>query len=644
MKFKNDSLILQTISATFSEGLYWKDRDGYYVECNDYFAQLVGLTRKAIIGKKDEALFPKKETEDFSCTDKRAMHENKTLAVRHSLLLEQERQILLFKKTPLRDEQGEVIGLLGMVRKIEACENNSLLSKETEGTPGFLEDIIAMIPMHIYWQDSDNIFLGCNDLQARTAGLQSRHEIIGKSNNEMPWSSQADALNKINDEVRKTEKPHTVEEVAKVANGEIRTFFSKKAPLYNENKEVVGIVGISLDITDRKRAEALEKEKAALERDNAIHAMKIETMRRFCRKLLHDIRSPLSTLRMLITVLCKATLDGDFTINLVRIRATAYRCIRRIEAMANSFLRKYRQEEGSEEDLPPEPTLLMPLVVDALLEKRSTLSMEDIKLQQEMKGAYSLSSTVECFELVQIFSNLINNSAEAIVEKREKIGDKKAEGLVRFKMTERKEHIHFAISDNGCGIPQNLLEEIFKKDKTTKKEGSGIGLFHAREGIDSWGGKIWAESKEGQGSTMNILLPKAEAPPQWFAAQIEVPKNGILVVADDEPHLHHTMKACLEEHGLSGDIRLVEINTLSKFTEWYEEHKEENPVILMDYLFYNEQKRTGLDAIKENEVRNAIIVTNIYDDVFLRKECTEAGVKLIPKNIIDRIPIKVIEN
>ena len=506
-----------------------------------------------------------------------------------------------------------------------------------------LEHLIAMLPGHIYWKDINGVYGGCNDVQAASMSLSSRKEIVGKTDYDFLPKEEADSIRAIDEHVIQIKKSYVQEETVTIAGNKTIILLSKKAPICDEKGNVTGLVGTSIDITDRKRAEALEKEKAALERDNAIHAMKIETMRRFCRKLLHDIRSPLSTLRMLITVLCKATLDGDFTINLVRIRATAYRCIRRIEAMANSFLRKYRQEKGSEEDLPPEPTLLMPLVVDALLEKRSTLSMEDIKLKQEMKGAHSLSSAVECFELVQIFSNLINNSAEAIVEKREKIGDKKAEGLVRFKMTERKEHVHFAISDNGCGIPQNLLEEIFKKDKTTKKEGSGIGLFYAREGIDSWGGKIWAESKEGQGSTMNILLPKAEAPPQWFAAQIEVPKNGILVVADDEPHLHHTMKVCLEEQGLSGDIRLVEINTLSKFTEWYEEHKEENPVILMDYLFYNEQKRTGLDAIKENEVRHAIIVTNIYDDVFLRKECTDAGVKLIPKNIIDRIPIKVIE-
>ena len=543
-----------------------------------------------------------------------------------------------------------------------------------------IENVISLLPGHIYWKDLKGVYAGCNDLQAEFLGLQSGDDIIGKTDNDLPWKAKAALLREMDNLVVQTGKEQVKEEPVVLKDGTKAIFLSKKVPLTDANGKIIGILGMSIDITDRKRAEILEQEKAIaeaqlekereiakleqekaiaeallekereiarlekenakVERQNALNEMRVETINRFCRKLLHDIRSPLSTLRMLITVLCKATLEGDVTINFSRIRATAYRCIRRIEAMANSFLRIYRQQ-GNEEELQPEPTLLMPLVVDALLEKRSTLSMEDIKLKQEMQGAHSLSSKVECFELVQIFSNLINNCAEAIVEKREKIGDKKADGLVCFKMIEQKEHVHFAISDNGCGIPQNLLEDIFQKDKTTKKEGSGIGLFHAREGIDSWGGKIWAESEEGKGATMNILLPKSPAPPSWFAPQIEVKKNGILAVVDDEPHLYYGMKSLIEEQDLTKDIRLVEIKTLSEFNEWYEEHKEENPVILMDYLFYNEKEKTGLDAIKENDVKNVIIVTNIYDDIFLRKECTDAGVQLIPKNIIDRIPILI---
>ena len=619
----------------------WKNSQGVYLytHCVGDWSDQLNFMRD-VDGKTDHEIFTKEQANELILADKQVIDHEKSLRLEAIIVTENKKEhLLIIDKVPWKNEKGDVIGVATSFFDVTSDESANEESKEAQTMACYLDKVVACTPGLVYWKDRESRYLGVNDFFVEMTGLRSREDALGKTDEELFGKNSKTRIIMENDKkVITTGKPITIEEIGVMVTGERRHFVAQKIPLIDSKGNIAGVIGSSIDVTDRKIAETLEKERAVLERENAIGAMRIETINRFCRKLLHDIRSPLSTLRMLITVLCKATLDGDSTVDLVRIRATAYRCIRRIEAMANSFLRKYRQQ-ANEEELPSEPTLLMPLVVDALLEKRSTLSMEDIKLHQEMQGAHSLSSTVECFELVQIFSNLINNCAEAIVEKREKLGDKKAKGLVCFKMTEQKEHIHFAISDNGCGIPQDLLEDIFLKDKTTKKEGSGIGLFHAREGIDSWGGKIWAESQEGEGSTMNILLPKSEAPPQWFATQIEVPRNGILAVVDDEPHLYYSMKKLIEEQGLTEDVHLVEIKTLSEFTEWYEEHKEENPIILMDYLFYNEQRRTGLDVIKENELENAILVTNIYDDVFLRKECTDAGVQLIPKNIIDRIPI-----
>ena len=615
------SLFSQSIFNFIDTPLLFFSADGCVVDINSAAQSLLGLKKGAINGKNLQQICLLNE---ITCHEKN-----------HFANIAMQNLIKNSKSFFLRSSNFEEIlqvDLMGTDKDFIESTGVAFVGKILKLSSKYTERVLFHAPGSVVWKDRESRYLGGNNNFLKIAGLKSLKEVIGQSDEEIFGAEKGALLRQNDKKVIDSGEPISAEEVVEV-NGEERFFISEKYPLKDEAGNICGVVCNSIDITAEKKADALERE-------NALNAMRVATINRFCRKLLHDIRSPLSTLRMLITVLCKATLEGDATIDLVRIRGTAYRCIRRIEAMANSLLRQYRQQ-GSEEAPQIEPTLLMPLVVDALLEKRSTLSMEDIKLKQEMQGAHSLSSKVECFELVQIFSNLINNCAEAIVEKREKIGDKKAEGLVRFKMTEQKEHVHFAISDNGCGIPQNLLEDIFLKDKTTKKEGSGIGLFHAREGIDSWGGKIWAESEDGKGATMNILLPKSPVPPSWFATQIEVPKNGFLVVADDEPHLYYSIKKRVQEQNLTEDIQLVEIKTLSEFDEWYEEHKEENPVILMDYLFYNEQKRTGLDAIKENDLKNAILVTNIYDDIFLRKECVDAGVQLIPKNIIEKIPIKI---
>ena len=70
-----------------------------------------------------------------------------------------------------------------------------------------LDQLLTHIPGHIYWMDKDNFFMGCNNEQAFNAGLNSRDEIIGKANYQMPWKEYAKKLDAINSEVIKTGAP-----------------------------------------------------------------------------------------------------------------------------------------------------------------------------------------------------------------------------------------------------------------------------------------------------------------------------------------------------------------------------------------------------------------------------------------------------
>lgn len=117
------------------------------------------------------------------------------------------------------------------------------------------ENIVALLPAHVYWLDRDNIYLGCNNLQAIAAGLKNRLEIIGKTNYDMPWRDQADTLNIINNEVMRTGQECSIEETTRHANGRELIFLSKKIPLFDKQGNVVGILGISFDITDQKETE-----------------------------------------------------------------------------------------------------------------------------------------------------------------------------------------------------------------------------------------------------------------------------------------------------------------------------------------------------------------------------------------------------
>ena len=65
------------------------------------------------------------------------------------------------------------------------------------------------------------------------------------------------------------------------------------------------------------------------------------------------------------------------------------------------------------------------------------------------------------------------------------------------------------MTDNGCGIPEAVLDRIFEPYVTTKDHGNGLGLAASRRIVRRWGGDIGVDTQEGEGTTMTVYLPVA---------------------------------------------------------------------------------------------------------------------------------------
>ncbi|MDR1417632.1 MAG: PAS domain-containing protein, partial [Endomicrobium sp.] len=173
-------------------------------------------------------------------------------------------------------------------RKTKTVNNtNTLLSmfEYVDAERRLLRSIIGKLPGHVYWLNSENTYLGCNDLQARLLNLQSREEIIGKTNYDFHNKEEAERINKINKEVMETGVPYEGEEFSSTPIGRLRNYISQKVPLYDTYGKSIGLLGLSIDITDRKKAEELEK-KLAIQKE----------LYEIAKRVAHDICSPLSAL------------------------------------------------------------------------------------------------------------------------------------------------------------------------------------------------------------------------------------------------------------------------------------------------------------------------------------------------------------
>lgn len=106
-------------------------------------------------------------------------------------------------------------------------------------------------------------------------------------------------------------------------------------------------------------------------------------------------------------------------------------------------------------------------------------------------------------KITQVIDNIMNNAIKYSPDG----------GVIRAKLMQTHNHVVLAISDQGLGIPRKDLNKIFDrfyrvdKARARKQGGTGLGLAISKEVIEAHGGRIWADSAEGKGSTFYISIP-----------------------------------------------------------------------------------------------------------------------------------------
>jgi PAS domain S-box-containing protein len=141
-------------------------------------------------------------------------------------------------------------------KKINAMIENMNDAQET------LQTIIDNLPRAIFWKDRDLRFLGCNRVFAKIAGMNSPRELIGKTDNDMPWRMHAEAYRVADLAVMEGKKATLDQEERNVSStGQESWILTSKVPILNQQGDVVAVLGMFEDITLRKQKDAEYHEK-----------------------------------------------------------------------------------------------------------------------------------------------------------------------------------------------------------------------------------------------------------------------------------------------------------------------------------------------------------------------------------------------
>lgn len=145
-------------------------------------------------------------------------------------------------------------------------------------------------------------------------------------------------------------------------------------------------------------------------------------------------------------------------------------------------------------------TLLVAEVADVLAESASA---KGVSLVSDI-GDRPLSAEFDHDRMLQVLTNLVANAIKFTPRN----------GTIQLRIDRAADELRFSVADTGCGIPGDMLEAIFERfwqvDHNNRR-GLGLGLYISRCLIEAHGGKIWAESKHGEGSKITATLPTSPA-------------------------------------------------------------------------------------------------------------------------------------
>lgn len=224
----------------------------------------------------------------------------------------------------------------------------------------------------------------------------------------------------------------------------------------------------------------------------------IETITKISAVTKHDIKSPLAALKIQLHLLEKKMPE-----EMQKSYQYLVMSYESIDSILKGFWEQEEKSKTCHEVFNTARINLQPIINHILETKKllfPTISYSHTTEEQE------LYIDVNQEYLKRILSNLLNNSAEAIINSKNK-----ENGRIEIGLKKEENKIVISISDNGCGMPQTLIDQIGIKEISTKETGKGIGLYTAIQYIKNWGGDYKITfSKEHLGTTISLYLPEAK--------------------------------------------------------------------------------------------------------------------------------------
>ena len=426
-----------------------------------------------------------------------------------------------------------------------------------------------------------------------------------------------------------TRKAGVFEEFGNI-QGEFCYLDVRKAPIIDENGEMVGIVGSARDVSLQKKTEI----ELIAAKERAEEADRLKTS--FLANMSHEVRTPMNSILGFITLMQETNPSEE---EQKEYFAIVKQGGERLMNTINDIIDISRIDSGqmqlnlSETNITELNSLILALTLPDAKEKKLTLSMADTPLDT------SILLKTDRNKLYTVLIKLLRNAI-----KYTKIGQ------VQFGCTCDDEFLNYFVKDTGIGIAKNRHNDIFNRfvqvDASINRdyEGSGLGLSLCKAYVEMMGGTIWLESEEGVGSTFYFRIPILPLTPDETKAYSKdhsksfepTQRLNILIVEDDpgsfeylslilkraKHHVSHTftgfeaVELCRQKNSFDVILMDVKLPGIDGYetTRRIRDYNTEIPILAVSAFAFTEDHERAIKA-----GCNDYITKPVNKDVLLRR-------------------------
>ena len=276
--------------------------------------------------------------------------------------------------------------------------------------------------------------------------------------------------------------------------------------------------------------------------------------------------------------------------------------------------------------LEAEASSIIPCLHQAIGEARLTLP-EGAQIFESIDESNNSNVAFIHHELRSMLGNLINNAIEANAT------------AINVELSDRGTVLLLKITDNGSGIPSELIDKVTQKGFSHgKMNGSGLGLHHALEQMTSWNGRLKIESKNGKGTTIQLLFPVVSRS-DLYVENINLSNDDTVIVIDDQPAIHRMWKLRLNELHFAGKIE--GFFSVDEAKDFLSKNSHNKVHLFVDYDL-GENEARGVTIFKFiKDFKFAAMVTGHFDDEEVRTFCRKNKIGLLPKTMLPTVPISI---